>query len=47
MAAYMRYLWNNPQNGQSPYTMFEGVMRPDGEDGNGDLIYYYDHKRTI
>ena len=47
MAAYMRYLWNNPQNGQSPYTMFEGVMRPDGEDENGDLIYYYDHKRTI
>lgn len=47
MAKYLRWLWNNPQNGQSPYTMFEGVMRPDGEDENGDLIYYYDHKRTI
>ena len=47
MAQYMRWLWNNPQAGQSPYKMFEGVMRPDGEDENGDLIYYYDEKRTI
>lgn len=47
MAQYMRWLWNNPQAGQSPYKMFEGVMRPDGEDENGDLIYYYDKKRTI
>lgn len=47
MAQYMRWLWNNPQAGQSPYKMFEGVMRPDGEDENGDLIYYYDKKKTI
>jgi hypothetical protein len=47
MAEYMRWLWNNPQAGQSPYKMFEGVMRPEGEDANGDLIYYYDEKRTI
>ena len=47
MAEYMRWLWNNPQSGQSPYTMFEGVMRPDGKDENGDLIYVYDPARTI
>jgi len=47
MALYMRWLWNNPQAGQSPYKMFEGVMRPEGEDENGDLIYYYDKSKTI
>lgn len=47
MAQYMRWLWNNPQAGQSPYKMFEGVMRPEGEDANGDLIYYYDKSKTI
>lgn len=47
MAKYLRWLWNNPQSGQSPYTMFEGVMKPDGKDENGDLIYVYDPKRTI
>lgn len=47
MAQYMRWLWNNPQAGQSPYKMFEGVMRPEGEDENGDLIYYYDKSKTI
>lgn len=47
MAEYMHWLWNNPKNGQNPYKMFEGVMRPDGKDENGDLIYVYDPKRTI
>ena len=47
MAEYMHWLWNNPQNGQNPYKMFEGVMRPDGKDENGDLIYVYDETRTI
>jgi hypothetical protein len=47
MAEYMRWIWNNPQTGQNPYKMFEGVMRPDGEDENGDLIYVYDGKKSI
>lgn len=47
MAEYLRYLWNNPQMGQSPYKMFEGVMRPDGADEDGNLIYYYDKTKTI
>ena len=47
MAEYMRWLWNNPQAGQSPYKMFEGVMKPEGKDENGDIIYTYDEGRTI
>lgn len=46
MRDYLRYLWNNPYAGQSPYTMFGGVMRPDGQDGNGDIIYTYDQTKT-
>jgi DNA repair photolyase len=41
MADYMHWLWNNPQSGQSPYTLFEGIIIPDGKDINGDLIYRY------
>lgn len=54
MANYMRWLWNNPQAGQSPYKMFEGVMQPmtneKGEferDGAGNLIYVYHKERTL
>ncbi len=47
MADYMRWLWNNPQAGQSPYTMFEGILEPDGKDENGDLIYKYDKTKTL
>lgn len=47
MAAYMRWLWNNPQAGQSPYKMFEGVMQPSGKDSNGNLIYTYNEERTL
>lgn len=47
MADYMRWLWNNPDNGQSPYTLFEGVLYPKGKDENGDLVYYYQEGRTF
>jgi hypothetical protein len=47
MAEYMHWLWNNPQNGQNLYKMFEGVVTPDGKDENGDLIYVYNPERTI
>lgn len=47
MAEYMRWLWNNPQAGQSPYKMFEGVMQPSGKDADGNIIYTYNHERTI
>lgn len=45
MAAYMRWLWNNPDNGQNLYKMFEGVVTPVGKDENGDLIYKYTPKK--
>lgn len=41
MAAYMRWLWNNPQSGQSPYKLFEGIIVPDGTDNDGNIIYKY------
>ena len=44
MADYMKWLWNNPQSGQSPYKLFEGILIPAGKDENGDLIYKYNGK---
>ena len=41
MAEYMRWLWNNPQSGQSPYRLFEGIITPKEKDQDGDLVYYY------
>lgn len=41
MRDYLRYLWNNPARGQSPYKIFAGVLVPDGYDENHDIIYRY------
>lgn len=45
MAEYMRWLWNNPQAGQNPYKMFEGVIIPVGKDEEGNLIYKYNGEK--
>ena len=47
MAELMRYRWNQPKNGQSPYKLFEGILVPQGKDENGDIIYVYDKSRSI
>ena len=47
MKEYLRFLWNNPKRGQSPYKIFERVLRPDGLDENGDIIYKYDSSTTF
>lgn len=47
MKDYLHYLWNSPKRGQSPYKIFEGVLKPDGTDENGDIIYRYDQSRTF
>lgn len=47
MADLMRYRWNSPQDGQSPYKLFEGVLVPNGKDENGDLIYVYNKSRSL
>lgn len=46
MYDYVRWLWNNPRAGQSPYTLFEGIMKPVAKDKKGDLIYEYDSTRA-
>lgn len=43
----LRYLWNNPNRGQSPYRMFGGVMQPMGKDSEGNIVYVYDQSRTF
>ena len=45
MVDYLRYIWNHPKAGQSPYMMFEGVVKPTGVDEAGDLIYELDTAR--
>lgn len=45
MADYMRWLWNNPQAGQSPYKLFEGVLVPARKDKDGNFIYEYNEQR--
>lgn len=47
MSDYMRWLWNNPQAGQSPYKLFEGVLQPVGKDEEGNIIYKYNTARTL
>lgn len=48
MADHMRYLWNSPKKGNSPYRIFRGSLVPifdeNGNckvDENGDIIYKY------
>lgn len=47
MPEVLRYYWNNPNRGQSPYRMFGGVMQPMGKDGEGNIVYVYDQSRTF
>jgi DNA repair photolyase len=41
MYDYLRKVWNNPEDGQSPYKMYEGIVKPIAKDKNGDLVYAY------
>lgn len=47
MKEFLRYLWNNPKRGQSPYHLFERVLMPTGYDENGDVIYKYNQDVTF
>ena len=44
---YMRYLWNSPRMGQSPYKAFERVLIPNGYDEDGNIIYKYNQDVTF
>ena len=41
MKDYLRYLWNNPKMGQSPYKIFEKALVPNGYDEDKNIIYKY------
>lgn len=48
MAEHIRYLWNSPKNGNSPYLIFRGSLVPVMDennncvrDENGDIVYKY------
>lgn len=43
---YLRYKWNHPMQGQSPYKMFEGIIKPDSIDEHGDVVYVWDETRA-
>jgi len=43
----IRYWWNNPKSGSSPYRYFEGVLVPDGLDDEGNIIYRFNPDVSI
>jgi DNA repair photolyase len=46
MYDYLLHVWNNPKNGQNPYTMYEGILTPSTKkDKDGNLIYVYDKSK--
>jgi len=45
MFEFLRHTWNHPKVGQSPYRMFEGVLKPCGLDEKADLVYEIDKSR--
>lgn len=47
MKDYLRYLWNNPKMGQSPYKIFEKVLVPNGYDEDNNIIYKYNPDVTF
>lgn len=47
MKDYIRYLWNSPQRGQSPYKIFAGVLVPDGYDEDRNIVYKYNPNVTF
>jgi hypothetical protein len=45
MYEWLRWNWNTPNAGQSPYKIFEGVLKPKGKDKDGNLIYVLDKEK--
>ena len=41
MYDYLHYLWNNPNEANSPYKYFDKVLYPVDIDENGDIIYQF------
>lgn len=45
MAQFLRSNWNTPGGGNSPAKGYGGILRPDGVDENGDIVYRYALKK--
>lgn len=45
MYDFIHDIWNNPNHGQSPYKMYEGIVRPIGVDEAGNVVYEYDKSK--
>jgi hypothetical protein len=46
MKDYLQFLWNKPKLANSPYRMFEGVLKPDRLDEAGNVVYVYNEERA-
>jgi DNA repair photolyase len=46
MFDYLRHIWNHPDNGQSPYKMFEGILKPVSTDPDGNVVYVFNKTRA-
>lgn len=44
MLEYLNWLWNNPNNQNSPYKYFGGILFPEGLDKEGNIIYHFNPK---
>lgn len=47
MKDYLRFLWNMPSRGQSPYKMFGGVLVPDRRDADGNIVYRLNNEKSV
>lgn len=47
MKDYLRYLWNTPRRGQSPYKIFGKALIPDGYDEDNNIVYKYNQDVTF
>lgn len=43
---FIQNKWNDPNNANSPYKYFNGVMFPSGVDDDGNVIYLYDYEKA-
>ena len=46
MYDFLRYCWNHPNFGHSPYKMFGGILTPVGLDDEQNIIYAYDSSKA-
>jgi len=46
MQDYFMYLWNRPEKQNSPQGYLEGILKAGGKDKDGNVIYFYDYKKS-